>query len=438
LADVSVTGASAYALALDGTVHLVDITTPHDPRTAASAPAPRLATDEGGVPIGTAGGRIAAAGDVAVVAHPARGLMVYVASDRPGPPATPIVDPPPPVLLPYVARGASASPARHTLVRAGTFDPFNSIPLGFAVSGDVAYVGMESGSLTWLAVVDMTRPAAPVLLGETGPLGCRANRVVERAGLVFLACGEPGLQVVDARNPVAPVLMGSLHTQAHLVNIALAENGRFAIGLEALAGSGSTQLVTYDVTDPAHPSESGRVALTGGNLVPWLSVVADRALVSGAGTGILTFDVSDPAAPTAPTGMGRALSGVGEVAVPRASSSSSKSGVFAAVNRGSEALGGGLWVLAMIPDLPEVGSLVSIDWPDVQGARQVSWHADLVAAASEDDLMLLDVTHPGWPRLADEMRDEFRDVHELLLTEGRVYLTDPDDGLVVIDVVADR
>jgi hypothetical protein len=134
------------------------------------------------------------------------------------------------------------------------------------------------------------------------------------------------------------------------------------------------------------------------------------------------------------------LPGAEEPAVTDARAGPSKRNMIAVVNRGTASTPGGLWLLSAVQPrmLEEAGSLVSLDWPEVQGARQLSWAGDRLVAASQDDLRLFDMADFRWPRTAAAIFDQYSDIWEVVLTDRHVYFTDGSKGLVVVALNPDR
>jgi hypothetical protein len=292
----------------------------------------------------------------------------------------------------------------------------------------------------WVATVDLSNPSVPLHIGRSDDLGGTPLRIAAGRGFAYVATGAGGLKVVDATNPLLPVVVGTFDTQADLMNVVLSPDQRHVAGLESLGGAGSTQLVVYDVTDPSRPSETGRLALTEGAAAVSLAWPAgySRVVVTAPSEGVMLVELADVARPRLIAR--RPLQGAGEAVVRRGDVVPVPS-LVGVVNRGSELVPGGLWMLSLSAsddDLLEAGTLVSIDWPDVQGARQASWWDRLLIAASEDDLALYDTRDPSRPRLTFELVDEFQDIHEVQLDGRFAYVSDPIDGFVLLDVIPDR
>jgi len=187
-------------------------------------------------------------------------------------------------------------------------------------------------------VVDVTNPAAPVLLSATNGLGAQT---LDAAGsLVFLASPQvdsttrtAGLYVVDASTPTAPrvvgnswggfdgwgvAVSGSLATAAgntfgmKVVDLSVpsapravatvggiirgvAMAGQFAYALDLVAGNpGHTDLVVVDLHAPAAPAVASRTTLAGGSD---LKVSGSLAYVAAGAAGLQIVDVRNPSLP---------------------------------------------------------------------------------------------------------------------------------------------
>jgi len=160
---------------------------------------------------------------------------------------------------------------------------------GIAVSGDFAYVAVESAGLI---VVKITDPAAPVRWGAYNTSGS-AYDVVLVGNLAYVADGEAGLVVVDVTDPASPRRVGSLDGSGEVHQVAVSGHyaylaDRYWAGTD-MQPDGALRIV--DVTNPASPRHVGRHRAQAGSV----AVVGNMAYVSG-GT-MQVFDVSDPPNP---------------------------------------------------------------------------------------------------------------------------------------------
>ena len=202
-----------------------------------------------------------------------------------------------------------------------------AIVLAGSSSGSTTYAYVATGG-AGVAVVDVTHPDSPVLLGQLA-LGGNATGVAVSSvlGLAAVANGS-GLALVDVANPAAPALVQTIPIAASIVRIigglAYANNGGalqsvdLATGGEVqalsvtantitgIAVSGST-IYTMDSNDVLRVIDTsggtmaavGSVTLpSGGNQIFAANGVVYVGAASGSAQGgYLTVDVSNPSAP---------------------------------------------------------------------------------------------------------------------------------------------
>ncbi len=147
------------------------------------------------------------------------------------------------------------------------------------VAGDLLVVKNWS----WLRFFDLTDPAAP-LMGEFIMLPTSAWDLAVAGTLAYVACREEGLQIVDFSDPGAPFIAGSVATPEYALGVAV--GGGYAY----VGGDG---LFVYDLTDPIAPVYVGEVeAPAWGDME-----IAGGLAVLATGHGIQVLDLGDPAAP---------------------------------------------------------------------------------------------------------------------------------------------
>ena len=133
---------------------------------------------------------------------------------------------------------------------------------GFGLTGSYAVVACGDGGV---AVVDVSVPAAPVLVGTTPPGHPRAGSVTVRGHYAYVAAGEEGiyggLHVVELADPTNPVEVGASEDDLGVTRAAL-EDG-FALGAQFFVAG---QVPIFDV----------------GGLPPVYSAALDLSTLSGA------------------------------------------------------------------------------------------------------------------------------------------------------------
>jgi len=153
------------------------------------------------------------------------------------------------------------------------------------VDGDRAYVGIGPR----LAVLDVSNPAAPTLLGRTGPRG--ANNVIVSGNLAYGTAGAEGLGIMDISNPSAPTALGFYPSGTGAWDVALQ-------GSKAYVVYGYSGLRIIDISNPANPTRVG--ALGGLHDTCAVAVSGDYAFVAdcfGWSLELHVIDISDPADP---------------------------------------------------------------------------------------------------------------------------------------------
>src|ERR1700674_1333357 len=209
--DVRVAGSVAY-VAEDGGLLLVDVTDPTHPARLGSLLLP------GGKQVRLAVG----SSGLVYLADLTFGLRVVNASD----PMHPIVV------------GSLALPGTPRAVSLG-----GSGLGGFGLTGSYAVVACGDGGV---AVVDVSSPASPRLVGSTPPDRPRAGSVTVRGHYAYVAAGEAaiygGLHVVELADPTNPVEVGASEDDLGVTRAAI-EDG-FALGSQFFAAG---QVPFFDI-----------------------------------------------------------------------------------------------------------------------------------------------------------------------------------------------
>lgn len=161
--------------------------------------------------------------------------------------------------------------------------------LEVALQGNYAYLGHG----TRLAVLDVTDPTQPALLGQSQHLTSTISSIVMSGTLAYVAATYAGLRVFDVSNPAAPVEVGSYQTPGQAESVAI-------MGHYAYLADRSNGLYVIDVADPAHPalvqvlpaSGNARCVTIEGHYAYLLQVSS-----SGGTVFLKIYDTSDPANP---------------------------------------------------------------------------------------------------------------------------------------------
>jgi hypothetical protein len=141
---------------------------------------------------------------------------------------------------------------------------------GFGLTGSYAVVACGDGGV---AVVDVSHPAAPVLVGATPNDAPRAGSVTVRGHYAYVAAGEEavygGLHVVELADPTNPVEVGTSEDDLGVTRAPLADG--FALGAQFFLAA---QVAIFDVSTvpPIYAAVLDLATLPGGE-----TVVAPRA-----------------------------------------------------------------------------------------------------------------------------------------------------------------
>jgi hypothetical protein len=341
----------------------------------------------------------------------------------------------------------------------GRLDP-TSGARDVAIVGGLAYVAGVSG----LAVVDLSNPAFPAVLGSTGSGFAQALAVA--SGVAYEAALDAGLQVIDVSNPTAPAWLGALDTPFEAVDVAVAGGSAYVADRNPYMGFPVlSSLRVIDVSIPAAPVELGAVdtegTANGVAVAGGLAYVASSVRVTRPNRrfGVLrVIDVSIPATPvrlgaTSTPGDANGVAVAGGLAYvadgDRGLRVIDVSNPFApvelgAINTFGEANGVAVaGSLAFVANdvAPNGGSLQVIDVsipaaPVELGAISLFGRASNVAVAgalayvaTDAGLRLIDVSDPAAPVEFGGVGGRYRDV---AVVDGMAHVVGP-SGLWIID-----
>lgn len=165
----------------------------------------------------------------------------------------------------------------------------------------------EAGRTAYIAVgprvlaLDITTPGSPVRLGQSQVLDGVVQSLVLRGGQVIAGGARGGVWVIDVTNPAAPLLLGSLPSPTGSL---CAIRKAVVIDDYALAAAGRAGLLVIDVAEATGPRLVATVPMPGD--VTGVDAAGSAAVVSldrGKSEGALhVLDISDPAAPATVAG----------------------------------------------------------------------------------------------------------------------------------------
>ena len=195
-----------------------------------------------------------------------------------------------------VGNASSGATASATPQAAVTADPtlVGLVP-GVGTARDVAVVPVTgrvyvTSDEFGLSVVDVSHPAAPVVLGAAIPDFAGSKVAVSGPLALVVGAGQFGLVVLDVQDPSTPTPIASL--SGEFTGVAMAGQYGYALLWDSVAGRYNLKVI--DLRVPATPAIVGSVQVTGGQGV---KVVGSLAYVAAATSGLQIVDVSNPAAP---------------------------------------------------------------------------------------------------------------------------------------------
>jgi hypothetical protein len=447
---------------------------------------------------------VAIAGDQVYVTYPGAGLLTLrlTGAGLPTPPAPrPTVAPPAHIqerlYLPYVSRRATPIERTGTWTLVGRLEEHDRIWFGVAVDGRYVYLGEgvwhnEGPTVTAsasLAVVDVSAPAAPHLVGRTASFPGLPLAVAIAGRTAYVGGPYGKLQAVDVTDPSQPRLLGSIKLPHRASDVAVAGHYAYIAASDAF-GTAESAVASRMIARPAGPRSPHR-QLTGQPASPatdgfGLGHMAEAAYPppstpSTPEGALCVVDVATPGAPrlvaTLPvreSPVGIALAGkfayvanlhgdgdpsgsmeifdVSAPAAPRWIASYSIPNAWDIAVAGTRAyvvnaasfgkdtvLPGGLWSLDVSdPARPrEVGSLVTVDdaWDAL--VRLAAAGSDVYTAGhpsgESSALRAIDVRDPTWPREVARMPSP-AGFWDMAAADGYVYLITT-DGMVTYQLL---
>jgi len=158
---------------------------------------------------------------------------------------------------------------------------------GVARAGQYAYILISvpgNPPHTDLAVVDLTIPATPSIVGRVTLAGGTGIKVV--AGLAYVSTGSSGLQIVDVSIPTVPTIVTTVDTPGAAKAVAVAN------GYAYVADNTSIQVI--DVHVPGSAASIGSLSMSAASAV----AVAGTRLAVLDGALLKIVSVSSPGSPT--------------------------------------------------------------------------------------------------------------------------------------------
>lgn len=269
LTDFSIESVSPSTMTYDCALSVINVSDPSAPtleaRYTIDSGAPVAASEISGL---TYMARIAVAGNYAYIAEYQRGLRI----------------------VEWTYGGSPADGAGLVAtVQANPASPLSSQTSGVALYGNYAY----AASYTYgLMVVDVADPTAPVIVSSDTSSG-RVSDVCVENGWLYASNIEAGVQLYRLDDPSAPELQRTM-TGEYFWRISTGANFAFAYG--GLSYMGTVGIYAADLNLPLFVRELSEIPSKGHALD--VSAEGSRLCVADGGAGLRVFDCSDPAAPS--------------------------------------------------------------------------------------------------------------------------------------------
>jgi T5SS/PEP-CTERM-associated repeat protein len=173
------------------------------------------------------------------------------------------------------------------LVMLGESEPLPEPILAVTLVGQYAYLAdFWAGGLV---IMDVSDPATPTQVGMLPWIG-PAQGVAVAGGYAYVTLGGDGLAVVNVATPDAPFLETTYDTDGDAKRVTLADN-------YAYVADGPAGLLVLDITDPVDPTFAGNWASPDDAQAVFVSGTSAYLAASSNG-GLIILDVTDPTDPT--------------------------------------------------------------------------------------------------------------------------------------------
>jgi hypothetical protein len=275
-------------------------------------------------------------------------------------------------------------------------------------SGDYVYVADNTG----LHIINVALPSMPYQVSFRGGY---LYDVAVGNGYAYLAEGD-GVTILDVSNPAAPIQVGYYSTWP-VSPATLARSGTY-LYVQYGAGDWGESIDVVNISDPAHPVKTGRVLWSRYSYD--LDIVGTYLYSAASISGLRIFDVSNPAVPTeigSYTRPGLVVAGV-EVSGNRAY----------VIDRGEN--GGGLVVL----DVSNPAAITELGSYNTSGASSDIALIGNEAYIAHGNLLVLDVANPAAITEAESFASPVVYAPDLQVSGGYAYLAEAASGLNIFAV----
>jgi hypothetical protein len=403
--DVAICGVHAFVADGESGLQVVDITDPESPQIVGSIDTQGTAKS------------VVVSGTRVYVADGLRGLRIFDITDPEDPDSLPSVE------TPGDASGVAVSEERAYIADddgglqiidlAGPQSPciLTNVPVArvlseyvdVAISGRYAYVADNDHEM-W--VIDTQAPAEPAKGVEIGGPG---RSIAIQGGRAYVAVGSGGLQVVDISNSADPVVVGAGSAPGFANGLAVA--GRRAFIADFDAG-----LQIIELTRPTSPPIVGSIDTPG--RAKKVVVSGSTAYVADGSSGLQIIDVSDP---HNPAGLSSVPFGSGADAVDGL-----LDGEWAYVADRNERV----WVVDVAdPENPVGASFLT---PGLAPFGLALADSLLYVASGTGGMQIYSMRDHRFPTFQGGI--SATDARDVVVTQGKAYVADWYDGLVVFDV----
>jgi hypothetical protein len=282
------------------------------------------------------------------------------------------------------------------------------------IAGNYAYLGQGNR----IAIVNVSNPAVPVVVGQTDPLPGSASAIYATHGYVYAYINEY-LFIVDANDPVHPIVVNYIRKGYDKIVIRGSQNRIYILGAYHWDHPYYSVVVleVFDITNPASPQLIGNNYNLGNQTVYASGLVVVNNLVYMA-TGPLGLHIANASNPQQVTETGSYDTYAQDVFV---------SGTVAYVGMGS--MPPGLTLLNIsVPTSPTLLSNITGTVYHVSVAGNIAY-----VAGNDSRLRFIDVSHAHTP-VEIGAYDAGATINDITIVNGRAYLLLATGELLILNV----
>ncbi len=154
------------------------------------------------------------------------------------------------------------------------------------VIGSYAFIGEGPR----LAILDISEPSTPNVLGKTDPLPSIVREIKVANDVAYVATWLGGIQIIDVSDRTKPIVVGEYRASSAIQTIDVVDQTVYA--LDAL---GDVEII--DVTDQSNPEQLGRYDTPENGSATDIIVIGATLYVTDRQYGLRLIDVSIPSDP---------------------------------------------------------------------------------------------------------------------------------------------